>query len=96
MNVTFRVASEAGHAFLATRTLAAVLRGRVEERIANAGEHVIMALDFTGVEVMTGGFADELVAKLVQQQSDHHVIGLTGMNSDVAETIRVAIDRRTG
>lgn len=95
MGVAFNVASEAGHAYLATRHLAAILRGRVEERIEAAGEHVIVALDFAGVEVMTGGFADELVAKLVAQQSDHHIIGLAGMNDDVAATIRMAIDRRT-
>jgi hypothetical protein len=46
---------------LASRSVAATLRGRVEEAVQ---EGSVVVVDFEGVDVMSPSFADELFAKL--------------------------------
>ena len=48
-------------------------------------------LDFTGVEAITIGFADELVADLVERGA---VTAITGMNDEVRDSIDIALGRR--
>jgi STAS-like domain of unknown function (DUF4325) len=61
-----RPADELGP-ILASRSLAADLRRRLEEELAACGDAVI---DFDGVATMSPSFADELVAKLSQQDRE--------------------------
>ncbi len=89
MAVTVNVASAAGHEFLATRTLAEKLR---EQIVAEAGDHDAVMLDFSDVQAVTGAFADELVAKLVEQHQG--TVSFGGCNPWVNDTIREAIRRR--
>lgn len=80
-------------AFYATRATGADIRLAVEAALAKLPAEWGIVLDFGGVEAMTGGFADELVAVLTVRHGER--ITVTGANPDVAETIALAIARRT-
>lgn len=74
-------------AWLATRHRAAGIRASAESSMPVG----VVRLDFTGVEAITGGVADELVVTLA---ANGRQVDITGANDDVAETIRVALTRR--
>lgn len=82
----FRIADHG--TFLATRHLAEGIRAWIEPR---RRERTV--LDFTGVEAITVAFADELVAKLRADNGDR--VRWEGANPEVAETIQLAITRRS-
>lgn len=72
--------------YFGTRAHAAEIRLDVGRRTTSA-----VLLDFTGVQAMTGAFADELVAELAAGRP----VEVTGANEYVAETIRFAAARRS-
>lgn len=71
--------------WLATRARAAEIRAAAEAAAP-------VTLDFADVEAITGGVADELVATLAAAGRQ---VDVTGANEDVADTIRLALSRRT-
>jgi len=89
MGNRYQVAEEWGHRFFATRAFARLVRARIEQTpdVNVAG----VALDFTDVEAITVGFADELVAVLADRGL---LLAVYGANPDVADAIGTALDRR--
>jgi hypothetical protein len=83
----FRIADEG--TFLALRANAATLRAAIEQDLASGFTAV---LDFTGVEAITNGYADELVGKLRAQHGDR--VRWEGANPEVLDAIQTAISRR--
>lgn len=79
-------------AFLATRHVGQQARNAVEALLAVVGAGERVTLDFIGVEAVTGAFADELVARLIQEHGTRIVV--MGANVDVAETVQLALSRR--
>jgi STAS-like domain of unknown function (DUF4325) len=84
MTETIRL-GEIGRVF-ATRHMGRWFRERAEA--LPAGEAV--TLDWTGVEVITGSFADELVGKLAGTRE----VVSTGACAEVRETLDLALRRR--
>jgi hypothetical protein len=78
-----------GYEFFATRAYAARIRAMADVMLAGAERLVV---DFTGVEAITGQFADELVAQLKVRYGPRVVT--VGMNEYVADTVGLAIKRR--
>lgn len=79
--------------FFATRHRAAEIRTIVEQVLAAEPDDALL-LDFEGVEAVTGGFADELVAQLRHRHGNR--ICWDGANESVADTILEALARRAG
>ena len=79
--------------FLATRRRAGEIRTMVEQILIDEPGDLVV-LDFTDVEAITGGFADELVAHLRQNHGDR--VRAANANTFVAETIATAVTRRVG
>lgn len=92
MTATFSVAEHGK--WLGTRRLAATIRDLVEAQLTRLDDGEQLALDFTDVEAVTGAFADELVAELCARHGRR--ITTAGANEEVAETIGLAMSRRTG
>jgi hypothetical protein len=84
----YRVADHG--AFLATREAGRRAREAVEALLLTAAASV--TLDFTGVEAITGGFADEFVAKLIGTYGGR--VYVRNANDDVWQTITRALERR--
>ncbi|MFB4265338.1 hypothetical protein [Nonomuraea sp. GTA35] len=61
-------------------------------RAAHEDVHSLV-LDFTGVEAITNGCADEMIADLIAQQDDRRIF-VTGANRDVWDAITTACERR--
>lgn len=78
--------------FFATRESGRRVRAEVERQLDMLPGGPGVVLDFAGVEAITGGFADELVANLVVVHGRR--ITWTGTNKDVRETVERAIERR--
>lgn len=78
--------------FFATRAKGAEIRATVEAALARFPDEWGLALDLGGVEAMSGGFADELVAALTARHGER--ITVVRANDDVAETIALAVRRR--
>lgn len=80
--------------FLATRASGRRIREEVEALLAQTS----VVLDFSRVQAITVGFADELVGKLFSARVDGQFadrgIGIETANDDVWETIQTALARR--
>lgn len=73
-----------------TRGAGARIRAFVEKLLDGNGRKVV--IDFTGVEAITGGFADELVVELVSVYGAR--ITTTCGNEEVTDAIQAALSRR--
>jgi hypothetical protein len=78
--------------FLATRRAAQAARNYAERLLADRPDTTRIVLDFTGVECVAGGFADELAGELYTRYGAR--LKFAGANPDVAETVRTAVLRR--
>lgn len=78
--------------WFATRQRAAEIRAIVEHALTQRADRTVI-LDFTDVEAITGGFADELVAKLLAEHGDR--VTVTAANEDIAAVIQLVLSRRT-
>jgi hypothetical protein len=87
---TFRLA-EHGEWF-ATRHNARLIREQIETQIAELPDNEPIVLDFDGVEMVTGGFADELAGELWTSYGSR--LRIEDGNEDVAEMVALALTRR--
>jgi hypothetical protein len=82
----------AGHGrFLATREAGRRARELMERRLAILPNAVGLALDFDGVEAITGAFADEAASVVL---AHGRRVSVQGANKDVQEAIDRAVRRR--
>ncbi len=85
-----RIALDGYSAFFGTRCRGRIVRDEAELLLTAART---LVLDFAGVKAATVAFADELAGNLVARYGPRIV--LAGMNPDVAETLELALSRRT-
>lgn len=88
---TVKLAEYGGGRFFATRHLAGQIRAAAETLLTAYPDEQI-TLDFSGTEMVTCAFADELVANLRAMYGDR--IMLAGANADILDAIDVALARR--
>ncbi len=95
----FELAKHTGRTSFATRSFAAELRQAISEASARIREDRLLEIDFTGVEAITVSFADELVGKVAAERRaygpEDTFLRITGASEEVAETIEVALERRS-
>ncbi len=77
--------------FFATRQRAMPIRSRAVVFLDMHPDDALI-FDFAGVQAVTGGFADELVASLAGAYPGR--VRVVGANADVAATIALALTRR--
>lgn len=83
---------------LVTRTSGQIIRERIERDIAEEGDGIVIALDFSKIGIIDYSCADEIVAKLVSrllgdEYGDKYIV-LTGVNENQRENIEVALERK--
>lgn len=88
VEVRYRI-GDAG-TFLALRQTARLVAEHPEE--ATSADDVII-LDFTGVQAVTGAFADELLAR-VTDTSPGYRLRIEGATADVRDTLAITLERR--
>jgi hypothetical protein len=79
---------------LATRSLAEGLR---TELVRTVAEEDVVVLDFSEIRSMSHSFADEFVARLVEEVKDSQLgfeITVAGACADVERVLRRALERR--
>lgn len=79
--------------YFATRGQGRVVRMAAIAMLAAREDVDSLVLDFAGVEAITNGCADEMVASLIVQQDDRRIF-VTGASHDVWEAITTALARR--
>lgn len=79
--------------FFATRSLGQKVRMAAAALLAKHPDAQVLVLNFDAVEAITNGCADEMVAKLVEQQVDRR-IRVSGCNEAVWEAIATVLPRR--
>lgn len=80
-------------AWFVVRSNARRVRGEAIGLLAENEEDMILTLDFDGVQAITNGCADEMVAGLIVRQDDR-TIRVANTNDEVADAIVTALARR--
>ena len=79
--------------YFATRDLGRTVRAAAIDMLATSADLDSIVLDFDGVEAITNGCADEMVAGLITRQDDRRIF-VRGANSEVWDAIITALTRR--
>ncbi len=78
-------------AVLSGRTAGALFRERVEQL---ASQHPVVVVDFTGVEIATPGFADELFARMSARLVDAGRVRFAHLDPDLNVLRELVIAQR--
>lgn len=79
--------------YFATRDRGRTVRHAAIGMLAEREDVDTLVLDFAGVEAITNGCADEMVAGLITRQDDRHIF-VRGANREVWDAIITALTRR--
>ena len=79
--------------YFVTRDMGRTVRHAAISALAERDDLDTLVLDFAGVEAITNGCADEMVAGLIAQQDDRRIL-VERANEDIREAIVTALTRR--
>lgn len=82
--------------FPTTRSQGRAHRGELDDAVMGRS-HVVLMIDFSGVEAMTISYADEFVAKFLESFDAGHssvAVAISNLNPENLEAIQVALERR--